>query len=270
LENIEVKNYHILTEKGEISFRDFDPDKNIFILKTGNMEITSGTSKEDAAKIIRIVENIKCESKEIALKQEEITENTKVYIGPFFKDLLQKNIEHIYTKFPEGKISKFEAKLGGETKDEIIDKLEKRKKSEGGDKIYFSGDVESMLKNENFFVQEKKEHVHFVKLRVADLGFPNGATTEEIFQKAEDFGLELCPPETGPKIRLDYEKIFQKAQPTGEYLLIAMKQIFDADGNPDVFLVGRNGGGEAWLSSRWAGPGREWVAGLEFVFRFRK
>lgn len=270
LENIEVPDYHILTEQGEISFRDFDPEKNIFILKTGKMEIIPATTKEDASKIIRIMENIQCEPTEIAIGQKEISENTKIYIGPFFKDLLQKNIEHIYTKFPEGKISRFEAELGGEAKTEIIDELEKRKKSEGNDKIYLSGGAESMLKKPEFFVLEKKEWMYFVKLRVADLGFPDGATTEEIYQKAGDLGLELCPPETGPRIRLDYEKIFQKAQPSGEYFRIAMKQIFDAGGSPRVWLVHRDDDGKAWLHGHWAKPERRWDADYGFVFRFRK
>lgn len=211
-----------------------------------------------------------CESNQIALRQEAITENTKIYIGPFFKDLIQKNIEHIYPKFPERKISKFEAGLGGETKPEIVSEMERRKKSEGNDKIYVSNGTERMLKNEKFFVSEKKEQAHFVKLRVADLGFPDGATTVEIYQKAEELGLEICPPEIGPRIRLDYEQIFQKAQPAREYFLIAMKQIFDTYGDPHVFGISRDGDGKAWLSDGWAGPGDRWGAGDEFVFRFRK
>ncbi|KKP80310.1 MAG: hypothetical protein UR78_C0001G0030 [Candidatus Moranbacteria bacterium GW2011_GWF2_35_39] len=172
---------------------------------------------------------LECESNQIANKPEDINENTKAYIGELkseiFESIQKYNIENIYTSFPEGKIEKFEMELGGRTKPEIESELEKRKKAEGDEKIYTSDYAESMLKKPEFFVQEKKEQSSFVKIKVGDLGFPNGATVQEIYEKAEKLGLELCPPETGPTIRLDYEKIFQKEQPRREYFWIAMKQI---------------------------------------------
>nr|WP_312886287.1 hypothetical protein [Bacillus sp. NTK034] len=39
---------------------------------------------------------------------------------------------------------------------------------------------------------------------VGDLGFPDGATTAQIFKKAEDLGLGLCPLELGPYLRVEY------------------------------------------------------------------
>ena len=57
------------------------------------------------------------------------------------------------------------------------------------------------------------------------LGFPNGATLKEIYAKAKDLGLELCPAEVGPLLRLNYPD-----QPNGEYLRIAMETINDSDG----------------------------------------
>ncbi|MFZ2975499.1 MAG: hypothetical protein WA055_02600 [Candidatus Moraniibacteriota bacterium] len=185
--------------------------------------------------------------------------------------IIQKyDIEHIYSKFPERKIEKFEMGLGERTKEGIESELEKRKNTQGDEKIYISNYAESMLKKSEFFVQEKKEQMQFVKMRVRDLGFPNGATVKEIYEKAEKLGLKLCPPETGPTIRLDYEKIFDKVQPRGEYLLIAMKQITDSDGDPLVFNVNRSGDGRSWLRDGWAKPGSEWDADGEVVFRLRK
>ena len=43
-----------------------------------------------------------------------------------------------------------------------------------------------------------------VELTVSDLGFPDGATTAQDFKKASQLGLELCPLELGPYLRLEY------------------------------------------------------------------
>jgi len=286
LENIKVEDYHVLTEKGEVSFRDFDPDSGVFVLKTGEMEITPDMPKSDVAKIIRIVENIKCNPDEIALKKEEINKNTKIYIGEFFVGLFQSNIENIYSSFPEGKISKFEMTVGGKTKEKLLNELEDRKKltETDKDKIYVSDYVEDMLKNNDFeksfyentdapreqWILKKSETANFVKLKIGDLGFPNGATTDEIYQKAEELGLELCPAETGLDLRLHYKDIFNKEQPLGEYFRVAMKQIAGRDGYPYVFSVNRSDGGKAWLRTYSASPDYRWSSDTEFVFRFRK
>lgn len=56
LEEIKVKDYHILTENGEVPFRDIDLEAEPFILKAGKLLIALDTPKEDIAKITQIVE----------------------------------------------------------------------------------------------------------------------------------------------------------------------------------------------------------------------
>jgi len=240
--------------------------------------------KEDASIILE------CEPNQIANNPEYITENTRAYIGELkpkiFKTLEQYNIEHIYTKFPEGKIERFEAEMGGKSEQEILKELESRKqlKVDDRDKIYIYDYAKDMLESEDFVrslyrnpddPKEKwelkdKEQIKFVKLKVRDLGFSNNVTIKEIYERAEDFGLELCPAETGPQIRLNYDKIFNKEQPKGESFSIAMKEISDRDGDQNVFSVYRNGDGESWLNGRWAWSGSVWDPDHEFVFRPRK
>ncbi|EKE20548.1 MAG: hypothetical protein ACD_7C00533G0005 [uncultured bacterium] len=275
LENIEVEDYNILTEQGEISFRDFNPDGNIFILKTGKMEITPETSKEDAIKIIQIIEGIKCESEQLALGEDEITENTKIYIGQLSKEILQSNIEHIYTSFPEGKIEKGTLEIGGKTKEEL--------KKEIKEKFKISSYAESMLDNPDFekqlyenadapreqWILKNQEQIDLVQLKVGDFGFTKNPTTDELYAKAKEFGLEICPAQVGPHLRLKYQESFKKEQPMNEYLIVAMKQITDSAGNSNIFHVGRNGVG-LWLDRSWTKPGRRWGFGYEFVFRHRK
>lgn len=232
-------------------------------------EIRKTRKKEEDALIV-----FECEPNQIAWKKEDIKGNTKAYIGklePGIFDLMQKyDIEHIYISFPEGKISQFEADLGGESEKKLISGLEKREKSEGSGKIYVSGHAKSMLKNKDFFTLKNKERVKLLKLKVRDLGFPSGATTEEIYKRAAELGMELCPPETGPRLRLNYEKIFKREQPRGEYFLIAMKQIAGSGGYMNVFRVRWSDDGKPWLDADWAGPEDGWDPGGGFVFRLRK
>ena len=103
-----------------------------------------------------------------------------------------------------------------------------------------------------------------VVLSVGDLGFKDGAKYSDICAKAVELGLELCPAEVGPALRLQYGD-----QPKDEWLRIAMEAITDRDGNLFIFSVGRGGGG-LWLCGYDGHPGDVWRAGFRFVFGRRK
>jgi len=115
-----------------------------------------------------------------------------------------------------------------------------------------------------FTVTSVEEEIQLVNLSVADLGFKDGANYGNICAKAKELGLELCPNEVGPQLRLQY-----KDQPKGEYLRIAMEPITDSDGYLFIFNVGRGGDG-LWLNGVYGRSGRFWVANNRFVFRLRK
>lgn len=85
--------------------------------------------------------------------------------------------------------------------------------------------------NEN---QPATETVQFVKIRIRDLGFSTEPTIEEIFEKARELGLELCPAEVGPQYRLQYDD-----QPAKEWLYIGMKPI-DTSNGEGIFLLKNN------------------------------
>ena len=254
LENIDVKDEYLLTEKGQIHFRDFNPNDGTFILKMGAMEIDAETSKDDAVKMLKIVDNIDCTTSQIATTQNEITDQTKAYIGPLFPGIFKKNIEHVYTSFPEGKIETFETTIGGKTKEE----LEAEFKQKG---ISIGSYARQLLDSKDFITSENIEDIDLVRLTVGDMGFSNGATTDEIDKKAEELELELCPAEVGPQLRLSYSG--------DEYLRIAMKQISGRDGYPSVFSLDRDGAG-LWLNSILARPSSWWGTGSRFVVRTRK
>jgi hypothetical protein len=66
----------------------------------------------------------------------------------------------------------------------------------------------------------------------------DGATFAEIHAHAIELGLELCAPEVGPQLRLQYPD-----QRLGEYLLIGMAPLPTADGSAACFVVGNGGAG---------------------------
>lgn len=117
---------------------------------------------------------------------------------------------------------------------------------------------------ENMQISDKQD-VDLVILTPADLGFTEAPTTTELFKKAVEQGYELCPPDVGPVLRVNYDD-----QPTGEWLFIAMESITDSDGGPRVFRVRRDRGGGRWLGSDWADPDARWYLGRRFVFRIKQ
>lgn len=149
-------------------------------------------------------------------------------------------------------------KIGGQTKEQLIEELNKAK-------VETSDYANDILNSNKFKPLKESEDTVLVRLTVSDLGFPQGTTIEEIFNKAQELGLDLCPPETGPQllIKADTEQRF------GQYSNIAMKQITDSDGDPYVFYLGR-WGRAPWFHVARARPDLRWLDGVSFVFRLRK
>lgn len=245
-------------EKGE----PFTKDELIFLYEINSTIEGFGYEKDPRVKELRDRRNRKedapivldCQPNEIAWKRDEIKERTKVYIGDLFPGVFKLPLEHIYTSFPEGKLQKYNIELGGKTKDELKAEL-------SPPKYYISDWANQLLEHSDFTVLEKTERADLVRLTVKDLGFDQGATTDEVYKKAEEFGLELCPAEAGPRLRLSMD------DPT--WMLIAMKQIRVRGGDPRMFNL-HSGGDGLRLDAYGAGPEDGWDAGSQFVFLLRK
>ena len=115
-----------------------------------------------------------------------------------------------------------------------------------------------------FIVSKTETEIDLVSVSVAEIGFNDGATRKDIYERAISLGLELCPNEVGPQLRLQY-----KDQPIDEWLLIAMEPISGSFGSLDVFRVGHNADG-FWLSGSSGDPGGFWHGGNRWVFARRK
>ena len=201
-----------------------------------------------------------CTKDQIAHVPSEITEHTKAYIGQLEPGIFQKlpeTLEHVYTSFPEKKIRRENVEIGGKSAEQLIAEME----SAG---INISDYAKSMLKSPEFVPGANTEAATLIRLTVADLGFKTSATTDQIYERAQSLGLELCPADTGPNYRLKYRN-----QPLNEWFYIGMKQIAGSDGYPNVFYLGHLGDG-LWLDDGWAKPDCEWYPDDEFVFRLRK
>jgi hypothetical protein len=112
-----------------------------------------------------------------------------------------------------------------------------------------------------FHFSPNRTDVDLVLVRVSDLGFDDAARVADIHRRAGELGLELCPAEVAPLLRLAYLD-----QPVGEFLNVAMHPIAAYGGDPVALSVANAGTGPLLLG----GEGRpdllmNWRAQFVFV-----
>lgn len=216
-------------------------------------ELLQGRDKMADASIV-----FQCSPDQIARSVSEIKDDTKAYIGewnPQVSQALPETIQYLYESFPEKKIFRKTIILStNKTSKEYESELLKT-----GNKL--SGCAKSMLKKLQILAES--EQVDLVQFSAEQLGFPRGATLEAIYNKAKELNLDLCPPQTGPELRLQYTN-----ERYNEYLMIAMEPIIDSDGDPSLFIVLRDGS-KPWLYNNLGELGEHWDGHSEFVFRVR-
>ena len=160
---------------------------------------------------------------------------------------------------PEAAIPKFKTwktiKLGTGLK--TADDFRKTLKDNG---FNISDSASDILRKPAFTAAVEETEIDLVKVTVGELGFKKGARRDQIYERAKELGLELCPLEVGPQLRLQYQD-----QPNGEWILAAMEPIVDSGGDPGLFIVERDGSGR-WLDGYWGRPDRFWFPGDQWVF----
>lgn len=110
---------------------------------------------------------------------------------------------------------------------------------------------------------QKETCLDLVTLSAADLGFKSDTTNADVFRKAVEVGLELCPAEVGPALRLQYV-----AQPRGERLVIAMKSVVAVPDNLNIFELAHENG--YWLEAGFGHSGYVRDLNTRYVFVRRK
>lgn len=207
----------------------------------------------------------------------EITGDTKAYVGPLvngrdnegktvrvFEKLT--DVEDIYTH--EGKrIPRWRLDIKDEAKtaDQLIAAVENTVANDGT-KMQDSDWVKDIIRTPKFAEALKAgpKTVNLVMLEVRDLGYSRIATTEQIFNKGDELGLDKCDPRVGP-----YQRMADKDQKMNDVYWIAMDPIAGSDGDRSVFELVRYEYG-TWLHSRWAPPDNRWNPEDRIVFSLRK
>ncbi|MDH5442142.1 MAG: hypothetical protein OEX08_00860 [Candidatus Nomurabacteria bacterium] len=117
-----------------------------------------------------------------------------------------------------------------------------------------------IMKQKAFTVAKEETEINLVKVTVKELGFKEGATYEDICNRAKELGLELCPAEVAPQLRLQYTD-----QPKGEWLRIAMEPIVGSGGYSNVFEVAHDDD-DLWLNWNVGTSDYFWHSDNCFVF----
>jgi len=99
-----------------------------------------------------------------------------------------------------------------------------------------------------------------VELAARQLGFPAGTVTAQLYERAGELGLSLCPLEAGPFLRLQYLD-----QPEGFWITIASQTLSDEPDFPNGFYLRRLEDG-LWIRGYTATPDHVWDADDHFVF----
>ena len=76
----------------------------------------------------------------------------------------------------------------------------------------------------------------------AELGVESESALADVYNRARQLGLVLCPAEVGPQLRLDY-----RDQPLGESLIVAMEPVNTYSGEPTILSLVNWGTGLALL-----------------------
>jgi hypothetical protein len=126
----------------------------------------------------------------------------------------------------------------------------------------FIGDwADEILGRPAFPFRRAKTELDLVVVTVAQLGFgEQGAAIGHIHARSITFGLELCPAEVGPILRLSYLD-----QPPGEFLHIAMLPVARYSGELVDFTLGNGGTGLLLIGGN-ARPDVVLPGSIRFVF----
>src|SRR5262252_10593227 len=118
-------------------------------------------------------------------------------------------------------------------------------------RIKIGNSADEILGRPAFPYEKMKTHVELTVLSAAELGVEaDESSLSDVYERARQAGLELCPAEVGPQLRLDY-----RDQPLGETLDIAMEPVATYRGESTILtlvnwgtgllLIGRDGRSES-------------------------
>lgn len=155
--------------------------------------------------------------------------------------------------------------IGGFTSSQLLQQLKQQS-------ISLNGYAEQLLTDDRFTTSTTKSIYTTAELTVSDLGFSHGANTEQIFEKAQTLGLERCPLELAPYLRMAYldqpegvtAHSVQQQAPSGS-ITIASSPLIEDDEFPKGFYL-RRIDGVLWLRGYCADHLHIWNPTDHFIF----
>lgn len=122
-----------------------------------------------------------------------------------------------------------------------------------------------IIHQEKFSLSATNDKVQTMEISVEDLGFPHGANTHEVYQKAEEHGFRLCSPELGLYLRLQYIDLNQAIDPIkGNWQNIAITGPSDPEFSYGFYLRHREDG--FWLRGYRVSHDYVWSPDDRFIF----
>ena len=157
-------------------------------------------------------------------------------------------------------------RVGGMDKRELLQALRDQK-------VQLNQAGKALFEDRRFTTLSQKKVIEIACLSVADLGFVEGATYQQLTARALESGLVECPLELGPHLRLQFpdqpegsagRPATQHRAPPGS-ITIASSPIDDCDDTPKGFYL-RRIDGVLWLRGYWSWPGHIWSPEDVLVF----
>ncbi len=156
--------------------------------------------------------------------------------------------------------------VGGLSKTDLIEKLKQNS-------ILMNEYGKKLLTDDKFTTSHIKHSLHTVELTVSNLGFPNGTTTSQLYKRAAELGLTLCPIELGPYLRLAFtdqpeeysENLLKRKQAPLGSITIASEILTENDNFPKGFYL-RKINGTLWLRGYIADQLHIWNPHDHFIF----
>lgn len=133
--------------------------------------------------------------------------------------------------------------------------------------------AQTLFAHEGFTTSESSYSVETAEITVGALGYSNGAAIAQIFDKAQDVGLSLCPLELGPHLRLQFldQAEGSLGQPPSRHrappgsLTIASRPLTEDDDVPKGFYL-RRIDGVLWLRGYHSGSEHLWSPEDHLIF----
>src|SRR5699024_8456545 len=172
------------------------------------------------------------------------------------------NNDNIYPNCP---IITRDVEVGGLTKTQLVNRMRQQS-------IRVNKFGEILLTDDRFTTSAHKYTMKTVELTVHNLGLPEGGTMIQIYHRADELGLALCPLEVGPFLRLayldqpeGYSNNHQHNQAPNGSITVASEIMVEDDDFPKGFYL-RRIDGELWLRGYVCDDQHMWNPCDHFIF----